>query len=192
MEAHRAYALGDCLRLSPWRSALTCSRRCSARLSPVSDVGIPFSFKRLVGALIQNRTAPTSTSSPVDRATPVPTDVYTALSAASFTSVRHWPASTATLGEITGYLLGKAVNGIVTGGRWFTRFESMAGKRFDRGILVFAFMPAPIDFVGMLAGVAGYPPWRFIAIACLGKVLKITLLTVAASYSLPLIIDFLS
>ena len=96
------------------------------------------------------------------------------------------------LGEITGYLLGKAGKGVLTGGGWFTRFQSMAGKRFGLAILVFAFMPAPIDFVGMLAGAAGYPAWRFIAIACLGKVMKITLLTVAGSYGLPLIIDFLS
>ncbi len=88
----------------------------------------PFPFKSIVRALIQNHTAPTLPSLPVDRATPVPTDVSTALSAASLTSVRHWPASTATLGEITGYLLGQTVNGIGTGRRWFTRFQFMACK----------------------------------------------------------------
>lgn len=96
------------------------------------------------------------------------------------------------LGELTGYLLGKAGKKVVSEGRWFARFQSLASKRFGLAIFVFAFMPAPIDFVGMLAGAAGYPVWRFIGVVCVGKVMKITLLTVAASYGLPVIIDFMS
>lgn len=96
------------------------------------------------------------------------------------------------LGELTGYLLGKYGKKGVEGGRWFARFEAMAKKRFGLAIFIFAFMPAPIDFVGILAGAAGYPIWRFAAIVSLGKVLKITLLTVAASIGLPVVFDFFS
>ncbi len=54
----------------------------------------------------------------------------------------------------------------------------------DRGALfTFALMPIPFDVAGVWAGTMRYPLWRFLVFVTPGKVLKVTSVALAGSYS---------
>lgn len=92
------------------------------------------------------------------------------------------------LGEMTGYIVGTGGRQVLSEGRWFRKFKSLAERRFGLALFVFAVVPAPFDFAGIAAGAAGYPMWRFLAIVIAGKILKVTGLALAAYYGLSWVI----
>jgi membrane protein YqaA with SNARE-associated domain len=92
------------------------------------------------------------------------------------------------LGEMTGYVVGTGGRQVLNEGRWFCKFKALAERRFGLALFVFAVVPAPFDFAGIAAGAAGYPMWRFLTIVIAGKILKVTLLSLAAYYGLSWVI----
>jgi membrane protein YqaA with SNARE-associated domain len=79
----------------------------------------------------------------------------------------------ATLGELTGYLVGIGGSGLIARGRWYERSR---GWICDYGfwcIAFFAGVPNPFfDAIGFAAGVLRYSPWKFAAACFVGKAAK--------------------
>ena len=79
----------------------------------------------------------------------------------------------ATLGEMTGYLVGIGGSGLIARGRWYERSR---GWICDYGfwcIAFFAGVPNPFfDAIGFAAGVLRYSPWKFAAACFVGKAAK--------------------
>jgi membrane protein YqaA with SNARE-associated domain len=82
-------------------------------------------------------------------------------------------AAGGTLGEITGYALGRSGRGITSENKWYIRIEGWMKKK--RGFLViflFALLPVlPLDVAGLVAGVSRYSIWKFFVACFLGKLI---------------------
>ncbi len=89
------------------------------------------------------------------------------------------------IGELTGYLLGASGRHVLTGGRWYSRFDTIASRWASPVIFAIAALPLPFDIAGVWAGVARYPLWKFLALVTAGKVIKVTLIAAAGYYSVP-------
>ncbi len=90
----------------------------------------------------------------------------------------------ATLGELTGYYLGARGGKMLEGGRIYRRFNSLAGRRIGLALFTFSLMPLPFDFAGLWAGTTRYPVTRFLAAIVVGKIVRVTVVSYAASYGL--------
>lgn len=78
-----------------------------------------------------------------------------------------------TLGEMSGYLLGRLGRSSVRGGVFFDKMEGLLSKWGYLAVFLFALMPMPIfDFIGIGAGTAKMPPVAFFLVCGLGKILK--------------------
>ncbi len=89
------------------------------------------------------------------------------------------------IGELTGYLLGASGRHVLTGGRWYARFDTIASRWASLAIFTIAALPLPFDIAGVWAGVARYPLWKFLALVTAGKVIKVTLIAAAGYYGMP-------
>lgn len=97
------------------------------------------------------------------------------------------------IGEITGFMAGYGGRGMVQSrGRMYTRAEYWMRRRGGWAIFVFAVFPIPIlDIAGVVAGVLGYPLWKFLLIAWPGKSLKYIILVLAGAYGWQAVLRFL-
>jgi membrane protein YqaA with SNARE-associated domain len=79
----------------------------------------------------------------------------------------------ATLGEMTGYLIGISGSRVIPHGRMYERARSWICGYGFWCIAFFSCVPNPVfDAVGIAAGALGYSPWKF-AIACfIGKAIR--------------------
>ena len=91
----------------------------------------------------------------------------------------------ASVGELTGYLLGSTGRHVLTGGRWYGRFESVANRWAGPALFTIAALPLPFDIAGVWAGAARYPVWKFLSLVTAGKVIKVTMIATAGYYSVP-------
>lgn len=89
------------------------------------------------------------------------------------------------IGELTGYLLGASGRHVLTSGRWYARFDTIANRWASPAIFTIAALPLPFDVAGVWAGAARYPVWKFLALVTAGKVIKVTLIAGAGYYSVP-------
>jgi uncharacterized membrane protein YdjX (TVP38/TMEM64 family) len=81
--------------------------------------------------------------------------------------------SGATLGELSGYLLGFSGQAVIENKVWYDRIRNWMGKFGDITVLVLAIIPNPFfDIAGMVAGVLKMPIWRFLIWTWLGKTIK--------------------
>jgi membrane protein YqaA with SNARE-associated domain len=82
----------------------------------------------------------------------------------------------ASLGELTGYLLGLGGRELVGPGRWTELARRWMLRNGFVSIALLAFIPNPVfDAAGIAAGALGYPAWKF-ALACfVGKTGKFLL-----------------
>ena len=78
------------------------------------------------------------------------------------------------LGELSGYLAGKAGRNLVSGEGRFNAFLHHMTTRFTSpALFILAILPLPIfDFAGILAGALRMPVLRFLAVVISGKVIK--------------------
>ena len=98
-----------------------------------------------------------------------------------------------TLGETTGYLLGYSGQGIITQTRLYLRLEGWLRRRGWLLLFLISVLPNPIfDIVGVAAGALRYPIWRFLAVVCVGKLIKWVTLAYACFYSIEWLIDLFS
>jgi uncharacterized membrane protein YdjX (TVP38/TMEM64 family) len=81
--------------------------------------------------------------------------------------------SGATLGELSGYLLGFSGQGVIENRVWYDRICTWMRKYGDITILVLAIIPNPFfDIAGLVAGALKLPVWRFLLWTLVGKTIK--------------------
>jgi len=78
------------------------------------------------------------------------------------------------LGELSGYLAGKAGRNLVNReGRFNTFLHNMTTRFTSPALFILAILPLPIfDFAGILAGALRMPVLRFLAVVISGKIIK--------------------
>jgi membrane protein YqaA with SNARE-associated domain len=85
----------------------------------------------------------------------------------------------AALGEMVGYTLGATGRHLLEGGRLYSRFNTLAERRFGIAIFAFTAFQLPFDIAGIWAGAVRYSAWKFFLTVAVGKTLKITLISLA-------------
>jgi uncharacterized membrane protein YdjX (TVP38/TMEM64 family) len=91
----------------------------------------------------------------------------------------------ATLGELTGYLLGFSGRGIVDDFKAYERIKAWTARHGGWTILVLAFVPNPLfDLAGAAAGALGMPLPKFLFWVLIGKSLKMLLFAYAGAMSI--------
>ena len=106
---------------------------------------------------------------------PIPGVLFTSAMGAIFNPflVALCAGTGATLGEISGYLVGFSGQGIIENKQWYDRITFWMKKYGDITIFLLALIPNPLfDVAGMIAGASKKPLWRFLLWAWLGKCLK--------------------
>jgi uncharacterized membrane protein YdjX (TVP38/TMEM64 family) len=79
----------------------------------------------------------------------------------------------ATLGEVSGYLLGFSGQAVIENKVWYDRICTWMKKYGDITVLVLAVIPNPFfDIAGLVAGALKMPVWRFLLWTWLGKTIK--------------------
>ena len=79
----------------------------------------------------------------------------------------------ATLGEISGYLLGFSGQGVIENKKWYDRICNWMRKFGDITVFLLALIPNPLfDIAGLVAGALKLPVWRFLVWTLLGKTIK--------------------
>jgi membrane protein YqaA with SNARE-associated domain len=106
---------------------------------------------------------------------PVPGVLFTSAMGAIFNP--FWVAlaagSGATLGEISGYVVGFSGQGVIENKVWYDRISGWMLKYGDLTIFLLALIPNPLfDIAGMVAGALKMPIWRFLLWVWLGKCIK--------------------
>lgn len=78
------------------------------------------------------------------------------------------------LGELSGYLAGKAGRNLVSNeGRFNTFLHNMTTRFTSPALFILAILPLPIfDFAGILAGALRMPVLQFLAVVISGKIIK--------------------
>ena len=93
----------------------------------------------------------------------------------------------ATVGELSGYAIGRSGGHAITGSRAYERYERITrgrGHLFGPTLFVFALTPLPFDVVGVMAGAGRYPVWRFAIWVGIAKVIHTTLIILAGLYTI--------
>jgi uncharacterized membrane protein YdjX (TVP38/TMEM64 family) len=81
--------------------------------------------------------------------------------------------SGATVGEISGYLLGFSGQGVIENRVWYDRICNWMRKYGDITVFLLALIPNPLfDIAGLVAGALKLPLWRFLIWTLLGKTIK--------------------
>lgn len=81
--------------------------------------------------------------------------------------------SGATLGELSGYLIGFSGQGVLENKVWYDRICNWMRKYGDITILALAIIPNPFfDIAGLVAGALKLPVWRFLLWTLVGKTIK--------------------
>lgn len=106
---------------------------------------------------------------------PVPGVLFTSAMGAIFNPflVALLAGTGATIGEISGYLVGFSGQGVIENKTWYDRIIGWNKRYGDLTIFLMALIPNPVfDMAGMAAGAMKMPLWRFLIWSWLGKCLK--------------------
>lgn len=96
-------------------------------------------------------------------------------------------AVAASLGELSGYLVGSSGRGIVNRTKWHTRVEGWMRKYGGFTIVILGFIPnVLIDVAGLVAGALKMPWYHFLFFVFLGKVPKSLLITYGVGWFMQL------
>jgi membrane protein YqaA with SNARE-associated domain len=85
----------------------------------------------------------------------------------------------AALGETVGYAIGLTGKRRLEGVPLYRRLSGLAGRRSGLAVFVLASLPFFPDIAGLWAGAVRYSLWRFLIYVTAGKVLKLTLFSLA-------------
>ncbi len=92
-------------------------------------------------------------------------------------------ATGGTIGEATGYILGRSGRGFMPSNEIFIRTERWMRKWGTMTIFVFALVPPlPIDIIGRVAGTLRFPVWKFFLACLFGKALLYTGMAFAGAW----------
>lgn len=97
----------------------------------------------------------------------------------------------ASIGEISGYLVGLSTRGIAYKRLVKSNSFHFLQTYFDKGgfvtILIMALIPVPIfDFVGIIAGTVQYPLWKFVLATFIGRSIRNYLIAYSGAKILPI------
>jgi len=97
------------------------------------------------------------------------------------------------IGEITGFMAGYGGRGMVPGsGRMYSMAKNWMRRWGGWTIFAFAVAPLPIfDIAGVVAGVLGYPVWKFLLVGWAGKSIKYIILVLAGVWGWQALLRFL-
>ncbi len=100
-------------------------------------------------------------------------------------------ASGGIIGEITGFVAGYSGRRIVQDSRMFTRAQGWMRRWGSWAVFAFAVVPLPVlDIAGVVAGVLGFPIWKFLLVAWVGKSIKYIGLVVAGAWGWETVLRF--
>jgi membrane protein YqaA with SNARE-associated domain len=88
------------------------------------------------------------------------------------------------IGEMTGYLAGRAGRGILANNKIYTRVEGWVKKWGWAAVFVLSVFPFAFDVVGIIAGALRMPVWRFMAACAAGRIIIYTVVIYLAVYGL--------
>lgn len=89
----------------------------------------------------------------------------------------------ATIGEITGYLMGYGGSAMAERSRNYERIQRLVARYGLPVVFIFALIPNPLfDLTGIAAGTARMPVWRFLAVCFLGKAIRFILIAYLGSF----------
>ena len=95
----------------------------------------------------------------------------------------------ASLGELTGYLLGYGGRGLLKSWekqKWVETVEHFFHRTGFMTTFIFSALPLPLfDIIGIIAGILNYPIWKFALATVLGRVLRNILIAWSGAKILP-------
>ncbi|MBM7841793.1 VTT domain-containing protein [Herpetosiphon giganteus] len=81
------------------------------------------------------------------------------------------------IGEVTGYIAGRAGRSVFDQQQRFTRIQGYVERWGAFAIFALAALPNPLmDFAGIAAGIARMPVYKFLLACCAGKIVRFTIL----------------
>ena len=81
----------------------------------------------------------------------------------------------ASIGEMTGYLAGRAGRGILANNKIYVRIEGWVKKWGWAAVFFLSIVPFAFDVVGITAGALRMPVWRFMLACAAGRIIFYTL-----------------
>lgn len=97
----------------------------------------------------------------------------------------------ASIGEMTGYMLGYSGRGVVEKSRLYNRSMHWLKRWGSLTIFTFALTPLPDDVTGAVAGILRFPVWKFLLACFLGKALLSIGTAFAGAYGLEAVLRYL-
>ncbi|WP_110514816.1 VTT domain-containing protein [Herpetosiphon llansteffanensis] len=81
------------------------------------------------------------------------------------------------IGELTGYIAGRAGRSVFDQQQRFTRIQGYVERWGALAIFALAALPNPLmDFAGIAAGITRMPVYKFLLACCAGKIVRFTIL----------------
>ncbi len=92
-------------------------------------------------------------------------------------------AAGGTIGEVTGFILGRSGRRLMPSSEIFIRTESWVRKWGTMTIFIFALVPPlPIDIISIVAGTLRFPIWKFFLACLFGKAILYTGMAFAGAW----------
>ena len=96
-----------------------------------------------------------------------------------------------TIGELTGYIVGRSGRGLTGGEKMYAKAEGWMRKRGFLTIFLFSLFPfLPLDLAGMVAGILRYSLWKFLLACFLGKTVLYIIVIQTGTWGWEAVLDF--
>ena len=97
------------------------------------------------------------------------------------------------IGEMTGYMLGRGGRGFAKNNKWMLRAEEWMKRRGFLTIFLFSLIPfLPIDIAGIVAGVLHLKVWKFLLACFLGKTILYIVIIQTSSWGWEALLPYIS
>jgi membrane protein YqaA with SNARE-associated domain len=97
-----------------------------------------------------------------------------------------------TVGEISGYVLGRSSRDLIQRNKIFVKAEGWMKRRGVVTIFLFSLLPfLPVDIVGVLAGALRFPMWKFLLACFFGKAILYTAMIQVACWGWEALLNFI-
>ena len=101
-------------------------------------------------------------------------------------------AAGGSIGELSGYVLGRGGRGFANQNRILLKAEGWMKKRGFLTVFLFSLIPfLPFDIVGIVAGALRFPIWKFLLASFIGKTILYIILIQAGSWGWDALLRFI-